>query len=209
MKGIESNPDLAPREGSLRDGAVFRPYQRFRTFILIPHGLASHKGFTPGAKLVYGILSKYAGKDGSCFPSMKTIGQDLGMTERWASKLVGELEKGGLLHKTRGGKGRANRYNFVWRDWLDQPNRKDDSDQGDSPNDADQKDPSGVDRNDSSGPYGTILPTKRFKKKTHMNEKDLDSPLRGPEFPTSGNTVESLRKLVSEMIGRSELISYL
>jgi len=173
---------VALREVGFSDGAVFRPYKRFREVLVIPQRLAAHSGFSPGAKLVYGVLSKHAGERGACFPSMQTIGKSIGVTERWAAKLVGELVTGGLLVKTRGGKGRSNRYHFVWRSWLDLPNRIEDPYQNDSQNGDDLNDPSCVDLNASSDLRGTILPPKRFKKENNLEKKDLDYPLRGPEF---------------------------
>jgi hypothetical protein len=192
--------DEPPIERGLKDGEIFRPYRKFKEYLLIPKALARRKGFSPGAKLVYGILIKFAGKSGDCFPSMKAIADDLGITERWAREHVGELVKGGLLQKQRGGRGRSNRYEFIWRDWLNQPDRNDPSDQDETPTDVDRNDPSDVDRNDPSGSYGTILPTKRINEKDQVKRNDLDYPLRGPEFLRSNEAAfKELKELVTRM----------
>ena len=50
---------------SLQIGQPFNPFKLF-TGIFIPEALVRAKGVSPGAKLTYGRLSRYAGQDGSC-----------------------------------------------------------------------------------------------------------------------------------------------
>lgn len=56
-------------------------------------------GLCPGELAVYSYLLCCANrKTGQCWPSYKTIGKAVGMTENTVSKYVGNLEHKGLIH---------------------------------------------------------------------------------------------------------------
>lgn len=57
-------------------------------------------------------LLLYAGIDGNCYPSQKTLADDLGKSERYVRNELKKLKELGLLSWERGGFGRANAYSF-------------------------------------------------------------------------------------------------
>ena len=67
-----------------------------------------------GAKLLYMVLVRFAGKDGVCFPSRERLAEDLALTVRQIARLLSELKKAGLIEHERGREGRSNRYHFLW-----------------------------------------------------------------------------------------------
>jgi len=60
-----------------------------------------------GAKLVWGRMARYAGKDGQCHPSVKTLGTEVGLGERQTQKYLRELEKEKLINRVSRFAGRA------------------------------------------------------------------------------------------------------
>lgn len=53
-----------------------------------------HRGIT-----VYMYLRDRADKEGSCYPSLKTIARDLKISLRTVIRAIGELEKEGIIRK--------------------------------------------------------------------------------------------------------------
>lgn len=72
------------------------------------------KGLSSGAKLLYMVLVRFAGKDGVCFPSRERLAEDLALDARQITRLLGKLKKAGLIEHERGREGRSNRYHFLW-----------------------------------------------------------------------------------------------
>ena len=70
---------------------------------------------SPGAKLTYGVLCRFAGKDGVCYPTLRTIAERLGVSERHAKRYLSELINQGYLERERGDRRGPNRYYFLWR----------------------------------------------------------------------------------------------
>jgi hypothetical protein len=58
---------------SLQPGDVFNPFGLF-TGVFVPSGITACRKLRQGEKLAYGALLRFAGRDGSCFPSMRTLG---------------------------------------------------------------------------------------------------------------------------------------
>ena len=58
------------------------------------------------AKLVYMYLKDRANKEGQCWPSIQTIGRDLGLSRSTVKRAIRELEQAALL--TRRGRKREN-----------------------------------------------------------------------------------------------------
>jgi hypothetical protein len=54
---------------------------------------------SPGAKLAYGRLARYAGHDGKCLPAVGTLAREIGVGERHAQKYLGELERAKLTRR--------------------------------------------------------------------------------------------------------------
>lgn len=94
-------------------GERFNPY-RFFVGIFIPNALVRYKGLSPSAKLVYGRLSQYAGKDGKCFPSEDVLADEVGLSKRQVYRLISELENERFIVC------QATGYMFLWHDIFDQ-----------------------------------------------------------------------------------------
>lgn len=62
------------------------------TFSIIPEWVLDHKNLSHGAVRLYGILGRYANKEGVCWPSRTTLANRLRCTpitiDRWAAELV-------------------------------------------------------------------------------------------------------------------------
>jgi len=101
-------------------GQVFNPYRRFPgTFI--PEQICKYKGLSPGAKLVYGRLCRYAGKNGAAYPALNTLGAETGLGETQVRCYLKELEREQFIavdrenrHYRKDGSGGSNGYLFLW-----------------------------------------------------------------------------------------------
>ena len=67
-------------------GQPFNPWKRFNG-VFIPLGLLTHPGLSDRAKLFYGRLCLYAGKDGACFAGRKTMATDMGVSVATITRL--------------------------------------------------------------------------------------------------------------------------
>ena len=68
-----------------------------------------------GAKLAYGVLARFAGRDGVCRPSARTIAERLGVSDRQVKTYISELVRAGYIERERGDRRGPNRYYFLWR----------------------------------------------------------------------------------------------
>jgi len=80
---------------------VGQPFNPFRLFngIFIPDALVREKGISPGAKITYGRLTRYAGEDGECYPAVPTLACEIGIGERQTQRYLTELEKQQLIRR--------------------------------------------------------------------------------------------------------------
>lgn len=106
-----------PEERTLLEGKPFNPYGRFYN-AWVPAQLLQSVDISDGAKLAYGLLRKFAGKDGACFPLQSTLARQLGCKNRTARKYVRELKRAGLIRVRSRGKGRSLSYQFLWKNSL-------------------------------------------------------------------------------------------
>ncbi len=94
-----------------------------RTIVLEGADLLSGKGFTqvpnhvlesgmisPGAKLTYAMLLKYAWQNDFCFPGQERLAKDMGVTRQSVNTYVKELEKKEFIKIKRQGQGKPNIY---------------------------------------------------------------------------------------------------
>ena len=107
----------------MKVGEVFNPYGMF-VGSFVPNALLRYKGLSSTAKLLWARLAQYAGKNGECFPSQKTLAEELGITERQIITMLKQLVAKGfikqekpkgldkLVHKT-------SRYYFLWHKYFD------------------------------------------------------------------------------------------
>ena len=106
-------------------GERFNPYRQYNgTFI--PEPVARYRGASPGAKMIYGRLYRYAGEDGEVFPSIGALAKECGISESQARAYVQELERGGFIevdrenhHYRKDGSGGSNRYFFLYHPAFD------------------------------------------------------------------------------------------
>jgi Helix-turn-helix domain len=88
-----SSPDA-----SLRVGEPFNPFGLFNG-IFIPEALMRAKSISPGAKLTYERLARYAGHDGNCYPSLRTLASEIGAGVRQVQRYAAELEKARFVRR--------------------------------------------------------------------------------------------------------------
>jgi hypothetical protein len=87
--------------------------------LFIPEGLARYPGVSAGAKLAWGRLARYAGEDGRCYPTVKTLAGEIGVGERQGQKYLAELERAHLIRRVRRFERRAqtsNEFEFLWHE---------------------------------------------------------------------------------------------
>ena len=104
-------------------GEPFNPYKRFNN-VLIPEAMARSRELVPGAKMVYGRLRRYAGEDGSCYPAVPTLANEVALGERQVQKHLSSLERQGFLRRasrfSRDGGQDSNFYVFLWHRVFDE-----------------------------------------------------------------------------------------
>jgi hypothetical protein len=79
-------------------GQPFNPYKVF-TGVFIPDPLLTYRHLTPGAKLTYGRLCRYSGRDGRCFPSIRNLAAGIAVGSRQMQKNLSELERHKLIRR--------------------------------------------------------------------------------------------------------------
>jgi Helix-turn-helix domain len=95
-------------------GKPFNPYGMF-TGIWIPTALVRLRTLSPGAKICYGRLARYAGEDGLCYVSVNTLAGEIGVGERQTQKYLHELERERFIRKVVQ-LGSTNRIVFLWHE---------------------------------------------------------------------------------------------
>jgi hypothetical protein len=106
----------------LQVGQPFNPFGLFNG-LWVPEALARCRWLSIGAKLAWARLARYAGRDGRCFPTMKTLGEEIGVGERQAQKYVAELERHQLVRRVSRYLGRAqtsNGFEFLWHELFEE-----------------------------------------------------------------------------------------
>jgi hypothetical protein len=106
-------------------GATFNPFGWFRG-IWVPEPVLRYAGLSPGAKLCYGRLLRFAGKRGYCWPSTETLASELGVSLSQAKRYLAEL-KGDRFITVEHRRGLlTNIYRFLWhRSFESAPARQD------------------------------------------------------------------------------------
>jgi hypothetical protein len=99
-------------------GEPFIPYRLFAG-IFIPEALCSWSDLSPGAKLCYARLARYAGEDGKCFPGVETLAQEIGVGRRQCQRYMSELELRALIRRQSryvADSQISNQYEFLWHE---------------------------------------------------------------------------------------------
>ena len=81
-------------------------------FTMIPNDLLERGDISPGAKLTYIGLLRFAWREGFCFPGQERLAAMLGMGVRTVIRHLQELARAGLILLERRGRGKTNCYLF-------------------------------------------------------------------------------------------------
>jgi hypothetical protein len=81
-------------------GEPFSPYYQFHV-LPMPDSLLQSRDLPAGAKLVYGRLCRYAGKNTYCWPTPATLAAEVGLGERQVQKHLDLLERTGYIRRKR------------------------------------------------------------------------------------------------------------
>lgn len=110
----------------MKTGDKYNPYMTFQGCI-VPNCIMERTDLTTSAKLCFGRLAQYAGKNGLCFPSLKQLSEGLGVSEATAERAIKDLISANLIEKkSPAGVQKLmhihNTYTFVWSDsFLESP----------------------------------------------------------------------------------------
>jgi len=186
-----TQPQDRQKPTALHVGQPFNPFRLF-TGIFIPEALVRSNLVSPGAKMAYGRLARYAGQDGQCFPAVNTLAQEIGIGERQAQEYLSELEKTKLIRRRTRFSGRAqasNSIEFLWHP-LFQDGVNDSSEEG-----VNDHSPGGV--NDSS-PKDSQIEERHLEETSDLdypatNRKKRDSRLDAPSLMPTCKQYPQLR----------------
>lgn len=79
-------------------------------FTQVPNMVLESKKISPGAKLTYAMLLKYAWQNDYCFPGQERLAEDMGVGKRSVVTYIGELEEQKFIAVKRQGQGKSNIY---------------------------------------------------------------------------------------------------
>jgi hypothetical protein len=115
VRGADQKVQRSPtRSMKIRVGQVFNPYKLF-TGIFIPEALLRYRGLSSGAKLVYGRLSRYAGENGECYPSIPALAVEIGLSSTQTRTYVHELrDQRFITIESRAGT--SGMFSFLWHE---------------------------------------------------------------------------------------------
>lgn len=94
-------------------GEAFNPFKRFNG-VFIPLGLLTHPGLSDRAKLFYGRLCLYSGKEGSCFAGRTTMAKDMGVNVATITRLLNELTRARFIRRKRRGPHHSDAIEFLY-----------------------------------------------------------------------------------------------
>jgi hypothetical protein len=111
------------RSTDIRIGQPFNPFGFFNG-IFIPESMVRSTRISPGAKLTYGRLTRYAGQDGKCYPAVATLATQIGVSDRQTQRYLAELEDERLVRRITRFRERAqtsNGFEFLWHEMFQEP----------------------------------------------------------------------------------------
>src|SRR5438067_1803624 len=79
-------------------------------FTQVPNHVLISDRLSPGAKLTYAMLLKYAWQNDYCFPGQERLGKDMGVTDRSVRTYLQELEAQRFVNIKQRGLGKPNLY---------------------------------------------------------------------------------------------------
>jgi hypothetical protein len=107
------------KKGMFKEGQPINPYNRMLGS-QVPNAILQHKELSSTAKLLWGRLAQYAGKDGACFPSILLLAKEIGRSKRQVARGIVELKSMGFLSWDRGKKHESNRYYLLFHSCLEE-----------------------------------------------------------------------------------------
>ena len=84
-------------------------------FTQVPNHVLESKEVSPGSKLAYAMLLKYAWQNNYCFPGQERLAEDMGVTRQSANTYLKELRLKGFINIVRRGLGKPNLYELNLR----------------------------------------------------------------------------------------------
>src|SRR5712692_1682010 len=81
-----------------------------RGFTQVPNHILDNAKLSPGAKLTYAMLLKYAWQNDYCFPGQERLAKDMGVTDRSVRTYLQELEAQRFVNIKQRGLGKPNLY---------------------------------------------------------------------------------------------------
>ena len=99
-------------------GKRFNPYKGF-TGSWLPNWLLDRNEISCKSKLVYARLCQFAGKDGKCHPSRKTLSKEIGISLSKVDRALRELKECKLIEADRRGLTKSNSYYFLLHEWQE------------------------------------------------------------------------------------------
>lgn len=91
-----------------------------KNYTKIPNEMLNQSQLSIPARYLYCVMLRHCGQDNHCFPSQATLGEEIGVTDRYVRSLINELISIGIVYKRRLGYNRANTYTVakdLKRDW--------------------------------------------------------------------------------------------
>jgi hypothetical protein len=79
-------------------------------FTQVPNHVLESTKVSPGAKLAYTMLLKYAWQNDFCYPGQERLAKDMGSGVRSVVRYIQELEKNDFVKIKRRGQGKSNLY---------------------------------------------------------------------------------------------------
>src|SRR6266446_2034512 len=76
----------------------------------VPNHVLVSDRLSPGAKLAYAMLLKYAWQNEFCFPGQERLATDMGVTRQSANTYIQELRRRDFINIKRRGQGKTNLY---------------------------------------------------------------------------------------------------
>ena len=99
---------------------TFNSWRAFPAAIWLPLGVVKHPRLSWGAKVLYGRLCVYAGKEGVAYARRKQMATDMGVKNIVTiGRLLEELVAEGLIRRTRRGPSRPSACEFLRHPCLD------------------------------------------------------------------------------------------
>ena len=79
-------------------------------YTMVPNFVLDSDAVSPGAKLAYALLLRYAWQNDYCYPSQERVAENMGVTSRSLITYLKELQGAGWITVERRGQGKSNIY---------------------------------------------------------------------------------------------------